>query len=45
MEANLEAKPSNSSVQSQNEEIGSRADLIMPYLNVALEPPPEEDRT
>jgi hypothetical protein len=44
MEAMLEARTSNSSAQSQNKETGSRADPILPDLNVALEPPPEEDR-
>jgi hypothetical protein len=39
LEAKLEARPSNSSAQSQNEETGSRADPKLPDLNVALEPP------
>jgi hypothetical protein len=43
METILEARPSNSLAQIQNEEIGSRVDLILPDLNVALEPPPKED--
>ena len=44
MEAKLEARPSNFSLQSQNEETGSRVVPILPDLNVVLEPPPEEDR-
>jgi hypothetical protein len=44
MEVILEARPSKSSAQSQNEEIGSRAGPIRLDLNVALKPPPEEDR-
>jgi hypothetical protein len=39
MEAKLEARPSNSSVQSQNEETRRREDPILPDLNVALDPP------
>jgi hypothetical protein len=40
VEAKLEAKPPNSSAQSQNEEIGRKEDPKLPYLNIALEPPP-----
>jgi hypothetical protein len=42
MEAILEARPPNSSMQSQNKEIGNRADPILHVLNVPLEPPPYE---
>jgi hypothetical protein len=43
MKAIMEARPSNSSAQSQNEETRSRVNPIQPDLNVVLEPPPEED--
>jgi len=39
MEAKLEARPSNSPTQSQNEETESRVDPMLLYLNVALDPP------
>jgi hypothetical protein len=44
IETKLEARPPNSPAQSQNEETRSRPEPTLPYLNVALEPPPEEDQ-
>jgi hypothetical protein len=44
IEAMHEVRTHNSTEQSQNEETGSRADPVLPDLNVALEPPPEEER-
>jgi hypothetical protein len=44
IETKLEARPPNSPAQSQNEETESRPEPTLPDLNVALEPPPEEDQ-
>lgn len=45
MKARLNASSPNSSTQSQNEEVGNRlgSSEDLPDLNVALEPPPDED--